>query len=384
MMESPTGDHVSDRVEDSPRPSITDRLAHLCASRELLEFYRGKVTQFDGEHEDLLEKYRCTTEDQKLQWEVGVSELQKALREREQALRLYSENNILKIREREDSKRIQHLLALVGPDIGGITYSHSDPPFKVGGRSPGSILPHCLMSHYMTSDRERYLVAEGNQKSRSEGVVNGGSSEQYRSANQTLVLQVLPAQMEEQTGLSKEKVESLLEDPSFIIFLLCPFSLRLEGTQNLTDESSRDFLKLKFETQAREMVEKDRLLRELDTNQDRLREARDSHGREPPGSRGPSSVDRSDKMAKRLQMMTQRYEALKKRAAMEVERFKSDIKHLKQKLKDVEKQLFKVSMGQMLYACVLPVVRQINVKTRKVQGELKAKIYELEKDLHYS
>ncbi|XP_042157939.1 coiled-coil domain-containing protein 77 [Oncorhynchus tshawytscha] len=147
------------RVEDSPRPSITDRLAHLCASRELLEFYRGKVTQFDGEHEDLLEKYRCTTEDQhKLQWEVGVSELQKALREREQALRLYSENNILKIREREDSKRIQHLLALVGPDIGGITYSHSDPPFKVGGRSPGSILPHCLMSHYMTSDRERYLV----------------------------------------------------------------------------------------------------------------------------------------------------------------------------------------------------------------------------------
>ena len=57
-------------------------------------------------------------------------------------------------------------------------------------------------------------------------------------------------------------------------------------------------------------------------------------------------------MAKRLQMMTQRYEALKKRAAMEVEGFKSDIKHLQQKLKDVEKQLFKVSMGQMLYACV--------------------------------
>ncbi|XP_042157940.1 coiled-coil domain-containing protein 77-like [Oncorhynchus tshawytscha] len=139
---------------------------------------------------------------------------------------------------------------------------------------------------------------------------------------------------------------------------------RLEGTQNLTDESSRDFLKLKFETQAREMVEKDRLLRELDTNQDRLREARDSHGREPPGSRGPSSVaqpdtqhvqreelrDRSDKMAKRLQMMTQRYEALKKRAAMEVERFKSDIKHLKQKLKDVEKQLFKVQWNNYLSA----------------------------------
>lgn len=51
---------------------------------------------------------------------------------------------------------------------------------------------------------------------------------------------------------------------------------------------------------------------------------------------------RSDKMAKRLQMMTQRYEALEKRRVMEVEGFKTDIKHLRQKLKDVEKQLFKV------------------------------------------
>lgn len=73
--------------------------------------------------------------------------------------------------------------------------------------------------------------------------------------------------------------------------------LRLEGTQNLTDESSRDFLQLKLETQAREkawMVEKDRLLQELNTNQDRLREARDSHGREQPGFRGPSSMAQPD------------------------------------------------------------------------------------------
>lgn len=52
--------------------------------------------------------------------------------------------------------------------------------------------------------------------------------------------------------------------------------------------------------------------------------------------------ERSDKMAKRLQLMTQRYEALEKRRSMEVEGFKTDIKHLRQKLKDVEKQLFKV------------------------------------------
>lgn len=49
-------------------------------------------------------------------------------------------------------------------------------------------------------------------------------------------------------------------------------------------------------------------------------------------------------MANRLQLMTQRYEALEKRRAMEVEGFKTDIKHLRQKVKDVEKHLFKVSL----------------------------------------
>lgn len=47
-------------------------------------------------------------------------------------------------------------------------------------------------------------------------------------------------------------------------------------------------------------------------------------------------------MAKRLQLMTQRYEALEKRRAVEVEGFKTDLKHLRQKFKDVEKQLLKV------------------------------------------
>lgn len=47
-------------------------------------------------------------------------------------------------------------------------------------------------------------------------------------------------------------------------------------------------------------------------------------------------------MAKRLQLMTQRYEALEKRRAMEVEGFKTDLKQLRQKFKDVEKQLVKV------------------------------------------
>lgn len=59
--------HNQSQEADSPLPPISERLAYLRPSRELLEFYRQKLAQFDGEHEDLLqmlEKYRSTTEDQ--------------------------------------------------------------------------------------------------------------------------------------------------------------------------------------------------------------------------------------------------------------------------------------------------------------------------------
>lgn len=54
--------------------------------------------------------------------------------------------------------------------------------------------------------------------------------------------------------------------------------------------------------------------------------------------------DRSNKMGRRLQIMTKRYEALEHRRALEVEGFKTDIKALRQKLKDLEQMLYKVFM----------------------------------------
>lgn len=52
---------------ESPLPPVQERLAYLCPSRELLEFYREKIAQYDEEHEELLqtlEKYRAVTDDQ--------------------------------------------------------------------------------------------------------------------------------------------------------------------------------------------------------------------------------------------------------------------------------------------------------------------------------
>lgn len=52
-------------------PSVNERLAFLRPSRELLEYYRKKIAQFDEEHENLMKKletYKATYEEQ-----VGLS-----------------------------------------------------------------------------------------------------------------------------------------------------------------------------------------------------------------------------------------------------------------------------------------------------------------------
>ncbi|KAM9754532.1 coiled-coil domain-containing protein 77 [Menidia menidia] len=472
------------KENDSPLPPIHERLAYLRPSRELLEFYRQKIAQYDGEHEDLLqmlEKYKGVTEDQhKLQWELRqregeITELQNALsdmqvylfQEREQSLRLYAENDRLKIRELEDRKKIQHLLALVGPDAGEITYFHREPPHKVtiAQRRPESRFEENLNLR-PTKLKPDATAKESSRRTKSANGVGGESLQQYKNDNQTLLLQVeaLQAQMEEQTRLAKEQVEALLEDRRIKTEeaqaqrqkdqeRITALTDRLQRTQSLLQESTKDFLQLKFDSRALEkswMVEKDRLLRELDSCHNRLRKARpvsSELGRtwQPSSSTAPllprpqpeleqlhkeelkvlqedlkqahrlaemyreqcisletelSQIreegdvgreifkERSDKMAKRLNLMTQRYEALEKRRAMEVEGFKTDLKHLRQKLKDVEKQLLKVtlSIGPNQDLAILHEVRQTNTRTKKAQGELmalKAKIYGLENELRF-
>uniref|UniRef100_A0A8C0EP16 Coiled-coil domain containing 77 n=1 Tax=Bubo bubo TaxID=30461 RepID=A0A8C0EP16_BUBBB len=439
--------HVSSRYASSqspsqedftPLPSINERLAFLRPSRELLEYYRKKIADFDEEHEDLvkrLERYKETYDEQhKLQWEIHqreeeIVELQKALsdmqvylfQEREHVLRLYSENDRLKIRELEDRKKIQHLLALVRTDKGEVTYFHKEPPHKAS-------------SIFLTSKP----AAKGKKPE---------SPERYQRDNQTLLLQVeaLQAQIEEQTRLSKEQVEALLEDRRIHMEeaqvqhqrdkdKIKTVTDKLHKTQNLLYESTRDFLQLKFDARANEkawMAEKDSLMRKLDKDMDQLTISREP-GREKQRDtkkmlqRRCISLqeqlqqeqhlsnmyreqcvtlegelariceerdvgrelfkERSEKMGKRLKLMTQRYEALEKRRNMEVEGFKNDIKQLRQKLKDVEKQLFKVTLniGPDQDLAILHEIRQGNRLTRKIQGELKnlkAKIYGLENEL---
>mgnify|MGYP002474398300 FL=1 len=91
-------------------------LGYLRPSRELLEFYRRKIAQYDNERDDLMQKLdRCKLafeEKHKLEWELRkreseIVELQKAIsdlqiylfQEREQVLRLYAETDRLKVKK---------------------------------------------------------------------------------------------------------------------------------------------------------------------------------------------------------------------------------------------------------------------------------------------
>ncbi|XP_054023589.1 coiled-coil domain-containing protein 77 [Dryobates pubescens] len=454
----------------TPLPSMSERLAFLRPSRELLEYYRKKIADFDEEHEDLvkrLERYRETYDEQhKLQWEVHqreeeVAELQKALsdvqvflfQEREQVLRLCSENDRLKIRELGDRRKIQHLLALVGADVGEVTYFHEEPPHKVTvlqrpARSRGS------------QEREDASRAVDTKRSTSKQAAKGEkkeSSERYQRDNQTLLLQVeaLQAQLEEQTRLSKEQVKALLEDRRIHMEeaqvqhqrdkdKIKTVTDKLHKTQDLLYQSTRDFLQLKLDARAKErawIAEKDSLLKRLDrgvgqhSSKEPGRENKQRHTKEVlPADDGACKLhgreikslleqlkqeqhlsnmyreqcvaleeellrireeadagrelfkERSEKLGKRLKLATQRYEALEKRRSLEVEGFRNDIKQLQQKLKDVEKQLFKVTLniGPDQDLAILHEIRQGNRLTHRIQGELKnlkAKIYALENEL---
>ncbi|CAH8477147.1 unnamed protein product [Schistosoma turkestanicum] len=124
---------------------LDNRLHQLDDStKELLSYYRHKVETLTEDHETVqrrLDKiYDAISNQESLSLELNqrdaeISELQRALsdmqvylfQEREHVLRLYAENDRLKIRELDDRRKIQHLLQLsnVGPNE--ITYFLKQP-----------------------------------------------------------------------------------------------------------------------------------------------------------------------------------------------------------------------------------------------------------------
>ncbi|XP_075408344.1 coiled-coil domain-containing protein 77 isoform X2 [Tenrec ecaudatus] len=452
-----------DSLASPPLPSTEDRLAVLCPSQELLEYFQKKMAECETENEDLLKKleqYKETCEGQhKLEWnlqqkEDEIAELQKALsdlqiclfQEREHVLRLYSENDRLRIREVEDKKKIQSLLALVGTDTGEVTYFYKEPPHKV--TIPQKIVQ--IVSKHEQNEPSK-LKADPKVSQRRPAVREREErSEQYQRDIQTLILQVeaLQAQLEEQTRLSREQVEGLMEDRRIRIEeiqiqhqsnqeKIKELTKSLHHTQELLYESTKDLLQLRSESQHKEkcwLAEKGCLVSKIKQYRLQCQKKEDKTGKgcpvvhqshrnqndyiktlkeklvqekhlstmyqeqcisleeelariqEEEGIKREIFKDRTNKMGKRLQVMTKRYEALENRRLLEVEGFKTDIKALRQKLKDLEQILYKTTLNTQANQdlAILCEVRDSNRRAHKIQGELKtlkSKLFGLENEL---
>ncbi|XP_016080377.1 PREDICTED: coiled-coil domain-containing protein 77 isoform X4 [Miniopterus natalensis] len=335
--------------------------------------------------------------------------------------------------ELEDKKKIQNLLALVGTDTGEVTYFYKEPPNKV------SILQKTIQAVDICEQNESSAFRADSKVSKRKPAMREKeeSSEQYQRDIQTLILQVeaLQAQLEEQTKLSKEQVEGLMEDRRIRIEEIQVHHQRnqdkirelmknLHHTQELLYESTKDFLQLRFENQNKEkswMLEKDQLMSKIKQYRVQCKKKEDKIGkvwpvvheshrkqneyikslkdkliqekklsnmyqeqcisleeelariREEEGMRREIFKDRSNKMGKRLQVMRKRYEALENRRILEVEGFKTDIKVLRQKLKDLEQMLYKATFNARgnQDLAILCEVRDSNRRAHKIQGELK-------------
>ena len=322
-------------------------------------------------------------------------------------LRLYAENDRLRIQEIEDRKKIQHLLTLTQPVNAETTYFIKEPPAKVLVQQH---IPRATAGAETLALSGRGPGGHKKLQSQKKTAENQLDDDDVDKETLLLTVEALRAQLEEQTRLCKEQVETLLEDRRVKAEeadvqhqrdadRVKSLADKLQNTQELLYESTKDYLELKYELRAKErswMKEKDKLLQQLDHYKQQLdisagidpilgmNFSSSSNGKNNNANKGnlcylkeqlqqtqqladnyreqcikleeevgrlreesDASKDlfkqRTEKATKRLGLMNNRYQNLEKRRAMEIEGYKNDIKMLRSRLKDVEKQLYKVS-----------------------------------------
>uniref|UniRef100_UPI00358FB70C coiled-coil domain-containing protein 77 n=1 Tax=Myxine glutinosa TaxID=7769 RepID=UPI00358FB70C len=434
----------------TPAPPLAERLASIRPSRELLDFYRCKVAEFDEGHEDLikrLDRYKSTLQNQlKLernlqQRETEVYELQQAVRDmqmlvfqsREQILQLYAENDLLKIRDIEDKKKIEHLLTLSGPRTRDVTYCF-DPSSELG---VPRLLPRAIKNKLSRPVPPLSRVRKSTPKA-SPSADSKAESEHGTENNEILTLQVqaLHTQLEEQMRNARDLIQELSSDREIHVAEqhvervrerahIESLSQRLERTQTLLHESNAEILRLKRESCTQEhcwISEKDALLSKLDVLHGELSTQKMVGSRQPLNQEATSLrlqrkieqvkcnlaqarelaskyreqcigleeevahlheerevakevfKERLGKMSERLELATRRCAELEKRRALEAEGFKHDIQVLQKRLLKMEKQIFKVALDQQTNLGqdldILGEIRTSNRRTHHVQGEL--------------
>uniref|UniRef100_A0A1I8JHI9 Coiled-coil domain containing 77 n=2 Tax=Macrostomum lignano TaxID=282301 RepID=A0A1I8JHI9_9PLAT len=432
---APTASASHGRQSPTPRDDLGARLALMQPSKELLDYYRRKVQDLDADHQQLehrLQEFSAACGDQhRLQWELRqredeIAELQKALsdlqvylfQERDQVLRLYAENDRLKIKELQDRKKMAHLLQISGVSDSEVTYFLKEPPdvAVVPQKLPGQVQQAAKSANPQLL-RAAQALPEALRKT-----VPALEHEAVLRECDSLRLQLhsLQSQLEEQAKLSKEQVNALMEDRRIRAMeadssrdrdqdKIKELADKLKRAQEMLQDSTKDLLEQrKVHKQAEKtwIQEKARLLQEIETRRpryqntpserERLRQLVSGQAeaswakaeqsavvdelrqqvktleyqlqqqteladmyreqvvqaedqlcrlREERESAADLYKDRASKIGGRLQLMNQRYAELERRRNLEVEGFKTDIQQLRQKLRGVERQLYKLTIG---------------------------------------
>ncbi|KAF0299161.1 Coiled-coil domain-containing protein 77 [Amphibalanus amphitrite] len=297
-------------------------IQQLPPSDDLLEYYRAKTDQFQRRLEgltDRLDQYRAAVEDahelqeQLTARDTELSQLQQAIsdmqvyvfQERDQVLRLHSENDRLKIQEVEDRRKIDVLLSLSGTTESSLTYFIKELD---EGKLVRQHLPPQLKEFAKELNRKNRLDA-------GDGDVDAKPVPD--AATLQLELGCVRAQLEERTRLAREERQALLDDRRVSAEerqaerakrdqRLAAYNAKLHETQKLLYSASRDLLRMHSEHQQRErswMAEKDQLLREREMLCQNLsvrlpaRCERGSQAEPAPGRSAASGPDRADRPA---------------------------------------------------------------------------------------
>ncbi|XP_021930400.1 coiled-coil domain-containing protein 77-like isoform X2 [Zootermopsis nevadensis] len=440
---------------DATKVPTIEQLEHLTPTKELLLHYRKKILQLNNDYQDLMEKVdqcqsisnlnfqsqkdleRRNSEVSKLQ--KTVSDLQVYMQqEREQVLRLYSENDRLQIRAAEDHKKIAFLLSLNRMTEHDVLYLSSLPQHRIVPRVERS-----QFNHNVRDMNGRLKQGTSNNLAGVSGHLDpkGGCEEAT----------ALSAQLEERFKIHRNQVLSLLKDREIswkersveqkrLGDQVSVLSERLKDTQDQLCDVTKELVKVKKDSGINELnwiTEKNRLLQNLELCQEIIGEFYPSASESGNGLKLKSSqqlcaqvdhlkdqlkerdnlvsmyqeqyiqlneeaaklreqLDISKKMfreqvqklAGQVTYLKKKYNDLDRRRKLEAEGFCSDIKILRGRLQDIEKNVKKFFRKQVSPQASYPTnndlflaARETRTQSQQLERELrdiKRKVEEIE------
>lgn len=394
------------RISSEVSSATDHQMRQLPISKELVSHYRSKLSALNRDYEELscrVEDCRslfdgdCRMQQELVQRNNEVSRLQQAVsdlqvyvfEEREQALRLFAENDKLKLRELEDRKKIDLLLSLSGITEDEISF------FLTEAAKKSAIVPQRLSRKTLKKSELKDESKRENKKS-SPLIVE---SECDDVDILKLKIQALQAQLSEQVRLYRDETAALLQDRELARAervaeqarheqLFEVLTARLQKSQSQVCDLTAALLQSKKDFHGNEenwTLERDRLIKNLDLCKEQLGEVFTHDGTVIRGagmrsakSCGELSVlkgqlserdrmlamyqeqcsvmeqevarlrdqaessknqfkTRVQKMAAQVTYLRNKYNELDRRRMLEAEGFRSDIRLMRSRLRDLER-----------------------------------------------